>query len=267
MNPLTHGKFSFEWLGQNGFKLNEPLVILGSVLPDFSLVGVFPERQAHTNGIAFLNYLQEKEPLLAPLGVGFMLHGEKPNCLDYFTHKRKGYIAGKSEAVSEIVERAKLKLDSWYHKTSDDFVHSVIEFSGDTLIEPEFVKKLHNAFTSVDLQKVSFHVSNFFKSDQKSLLRALRYFKMFDFGKLQTTKGIVHSIQDFAVIRAFSQKNNTFERYAALVNRLNFWRAHKLVEVINKAREVVAEDYHEFLAKTNEKIKRHTARHVAGVLA
>ena len=266
MNPLTHGKFSFEWIKQNGFRVNEPLVMLGSVLPDFSLVGVFPERAAHTNGVAFLKYLQDNEPALAPLGIGFMLHGEKPNCLDYFTHSKKGYIASKSEAVAEIVQRAKLKLDSWYHKTTDDFVHSIIEFSGDTLIEPEFVDKLHNSFAG-DLEKISWHVSNFFHSDQKNLLHALKYFKTFDFGKLQTTKGIVSSIQDFAVIRAFSQKNNTFERYSALVNKLNFWRAHKLVEVINKAREIVAEDYHEFLAKTQDRIKRHTTRHIAGVLA
>ncbi len=266
MNPLTHAKFSLEWLRLNGFRLNEPLVAVGSILPDLAYMGFIPERAAHRQGGSFLRYLKQHDYEYASLGAGFMLHGEKPYCLDYFTHRKNGYISRKAEEIMELVERAKLKIEVWYKRSKEDFVHSLIEFSGDTLIEPEFVRKLDESFKSVDIDRIATHLSRFFNSNQQKILRALQYFKTFDFQRLHTPKGVVSSIQDFAIIRAFSHNNNTLERYNALVNKLNFWRAYKLKKIIHSARENIADDYHEFLASTQDRIARHTTRQIAGVL-
>ena len=266
MNPLTHSRFSVQWLKEQGFRTNENLVILGSILPDLSYMGFIPEREAHMEGVAFMNFLQKKDPSYAPLGIGFMLHGEKPYCLDYFTHRPEGYIAQKSAVIREALVRARFKLKYWYSQKEEDFVHSLIEFSGDTLMESDSGKKVHQAFLSVDLERVARHLATFFNSDTKMILRALHFFRKFNFQRLQHTKGVVHSIQDFSILKAFSQKNNTMERYGAIMNRLNPWRTHKLVKVLDSVQEIVAEDYHEFLAKTQEKIKKHAVRQVAQVV-
>ena len=266
MNPLTHCKFSLEWLENNGFRIDNDLVVLGSILPDLSYMGFIPELEAHTKSVEFLKYLQKNDPSYVALGIGFMLHGEKPYCLDYFTHKSDGYIEKKSVIIAELLEHAKFNASKWYLKNKDDFIHSLIEFSGDTLMEPDVAKKIHRALSSVNLFKVSFHLASFFKSDPNVILRSLQFFKTFNFQRLQSTKGVVHAIQDFFILRAFSHKNNTMEKYGAIMNRLNPWRTHKLIKILNSTREIVGEDYKEFLAITQEKIKKNTSKHAAQVL-
>ncbi len=267
MNPLTHSRFSLQWLQEQGFRTNENLVILGSILPDLAYMGFIPEKEAHTKGVALMQYLQENDPAYAPLGVGFMLHGEKPFCLDYFTHRPKGYIAQKSAAIRDVLVRARFKLKQWYSHREEDLIHSIIEFSGDTLMDGDSGKRVQQAFLSVDLARIAGHLALFFERDEARILRALQFFRRFNFQRLQNTKGVVHAMQDFSIVRAFSQKNNTIERYNAIMNRLNPWRTHKLVKILNAAQEIVGEDYREFLAKTQEKVRKHTARHAGQVFA
>lgn len=258
MNPLTHAQFSIDWIQQNQYRGNKHLLLLGSVLPDLAYMGFIPEHEAHKNSTAFLNYLKRADPTHIALGVGFMLHGEEPHCLDYYTHKKKGYIAQKANTITDLMRKAKLKLGKWYPRNEDDFTHSVIEFSGDTLIQKETTQQLQQALHTINLPKVAFHLSNFFKGDSKRILRALQYFKTFDFTKLQHPKGVARTIQDFSILQAFSHHNNTMERYNAILNRMNFWRTHKLVQLLHQARDIINEDYHEFLANVQDKVNKKT---------
>lgn len=258
MNPLTHAQFSLDWIKRNNYRGDTNLVLLGSVLPDLAYMGFISEHEAHKNSAEFLNYLKRADPAHVALAVGFMLHGENPHCLDYYTHKKNGYIAQKATIITDLMRNAQLKLGKWYPRNEDDFTHSVIEFSGDTLIHPETTQRLRHAFNTANLPKIALHLATFFKSDSKKILRALQYFKTFDFSKLQHPKGVARTFQDFSILQAFSHQNNTMERYSAILNRMNFWRTHKLVQLLHKVRETVNDDYHEFLARVQDKVNKKT---------
>src|SRR3989344_2174349 len=144
MNPLMHATFTIKLIEHARIKSSPYEIILGSVLPDLSILGVIPEYDAHRRGIEFLDYLSHNEPSLKPFGIGWVLHGEEPQCLDFYTHKPNGYIDQKKYNVQfEGVHQEVL-------------AHMLIEFACDSLAEKKVAKQLRQSFKHADLEKIAF---------------------------------------------------------------------------------------------------------------
>src|SRR3989344_9539448 len=111
MNPLMHATFALKVLKSAGIKTPQYELILGSVLPDLSILGVIPEYDAHKRGIEFLDYLVHNEPSLKIFGIGWILHGEEPECLDHYVHSKNGYIDKKKNIVLELSKKRDIEFE------------------------------------------------------------------------------------------------------------------------------------------------------------
>ncbi|MBI4141736.1 hypothetical protein HY484_02315 [Candidatus Woesearchaeota archaeon] len=250
MNPLMHTTFTTKLLTDAGIRTAQHELVLGSVVPDLSILGVIPEKDAHERSIEFLDYLSHNEPTLIPFGIGFVLHGEMPRCLDYYTHKAKGYIDQKKESVLEIVNRHKINFKGINeHMLS----HCLTEFACDSLAEKIIPKQVHYAFKKSNLPKIAHHMATFFKSDEKKLLKIMNFFKHFNFNKLRTMYGIAHTIQDFMIYHQFANKG-VLNTYKYLWVRVNQFKTHRLIKVLKDVRETVQQDCFSFLDKTQNTI-------------
>jgi len=255
MNPLMHTTFTLQLLKEAGMPTNQPEIILGSILPDISILGVIPEIEAHKKGMEFLDYLSHNEPSLKPFGIGWILHGENPQCLDYYVHKPNGYIDQKKHAVLELSKKHNITFEGIHQ---DVLAHTLIEFACDSLAEKDIPKQLHKAFKQANLEKIAFHTATFFKGNPKKILRILTIFKYFNFNKLRTPHGIAHSFQDFMTYYKFANKKTISKGWITACKliwaRVNEFKTHKLINLIKDVRAIVEKDCNKFLQQSKTKI-------------
>ena len=256
MNPLMHATFAMQVLEAAGIKTFQPEFILGSVLPDISILGIIPEDDAHKKGIEFLDYLSHNEPALEPLGIGWVLHGEEPECLDYHTHRQGGYIHKKKQQVIELAGKKNIEFRGMHQEL---LAHILIEFTCDSFAEKKIPREIHNALKKADLKKISYHIANFFNGDQKRILRVLRFFKYFNFNKLRTIHGIAHAFQDFIIIHqnfthAAQKKKRLMKACKFFWARINAYKTYRLIKLLREIRLLVSEDFPEFLEQARAKV-------------
>lgn len=266
MNPLMHATFAIKLLEHAKIKTAQPELILGTVLPDLCILGIIPEYDAHKRGLEFLDYLSHNEPSLTPLGVGWVLHGEEPECLDYHVHKPNGYIDCKKQKVIELARQKNITFEGIHQEL---LAHTLIEFTCDSLAEKSVVKQLHQALRKADLEKISFHIATFFKGDQKRILRVIKFFKYFNFNKLRTMHGIAHTFQDFMIIHqnfahGESKKKGWMKAYKFIWARINAFKTHRLVQLLKEVRDVVGEDCHSFLEQSKSKVYTNVIKNMLG---
>ena len=250
MNPLMHTTFTNQLLTDAGIKIAQPQVLIGSVAPDLSILGVIPEKDAHQRSIEFLDYLTHNEPSLVPFGIGFVLHGEFPQCLDYYTHKAKGYIDQKKADVLELVKKHNIDFSGI---NENMLSHCLTEFACDALADKNTPKLLHKSFKSTDLNKIAFHMGTFFKGDTQRILKILNFFKHFNFNKLRTMHGIAHTLQDFMIYQKFANKG-ILNTYKYLWVRVNPFKTHRVVQLLKDVHSTVKQDCFDFLDKTQNTI-------------
>jgi len=256
MNPLMHTTFTTNLLTDAGITTQQHQLILGSVLPDLSILGVIPEKDAHQRSIEFLDYLSHNEPSLVPFGIGFVLHGELPRCLDYYTHTAHGYIDQKKADILELVRRHKIDFISI---DSDMLSHCLTEFACDSLADKAIPKQLHAAFKQANLQKIAYHIGMFFNGDSQRILKIMNFFKRFNFNKLRTMHGIANTIQDFMIYQKFANKG-ILNTYKYLWVRVNPFKTHRVIQLLKDVNEVVKQDCYTFLDKTQTKIYKTVVR-------
>ncbi|GEM_PF-5941218 len=270
MNPLMHVTFTLKVLEHAGIKKSQQDIVLGSVLPDISILGIIPEYDAHKKGVAFLDYLSHNEPALKPFGVGWVLHGEEPECLDFHVHKKNGYIDKNKQEVLELSKKHKIEFEGVHNEV---LAHTLIEFACDSLAEKETTKILKKAFKQADLEKISYHIAKFYCADQKRVLKILKFFKHFNFNKLRTMHGIAHTMQDFMFYIKFADKNarrkdltniNWLKACKYLWTRINTFKTHRIISLLKEVREVVKEDCHTFLEETKIRISAKVVKKTLG---
>lgn len=260
MNPLMHVKFTKQLTTDAGIRTHQPLLTLGSVAPDLSILGVISEKEAHTRGLEFLDYLHHNEPSLVPFGIGFVLHGEQPECLDYHTHSPSGYIDTKKEHVLALAQQHKINFEGL---DQNMLAHTLTEFACDSLAEKPLARELHFAFKQAPLPKIAFHMAQFFKGDEQRLLKLLHFFKHYNFNKLRTMHGIAHTFQDFMIYQKFANRG-ILNTYKYLWARINPFKTHKIINLLKDVQLVVKEDCHKFLDKAQLRTYRNVVKKTLG---
>lgn len=258
MNPLIHVQVNLELLEELKLNLNKDLFILGSVLPDIYITGLFAEEVSHKKSKEFVQYLLKNDPSYSALGAGFLFHGEFPEGLDFHAHKKDGFIEKKLPFVKNLVreEHPKIK-DEELTRIS----HSLIEFACDYLSTNDSAVALNFALRRVDLRRVSFHLSTFFGISRKKTYKILKFFRKFEFQKLRTMKGVSSSVKKFLLWKDFHAPT-IFQKYKFLKTQFHFMRKKGVARVFNNVKNLVEPDLDDFLQQTKKEMKKTLPKHM-----
>ncbi len=258
MNPLIHVQVNLDLLKRLKLNIDQDLFVLGGIVPDIYLAGWGTQEKFHRYSKQFLAYLIENDPEYAALGVGFMAHGENPEGLDFFAHKKGGFIEKKLMLVKPFVleERPKIRDDEL-----TDISHSLIEFACDYLSDYEAANALNFAFERVDLKRVAFHLSTFFGTPRKKTYKLLKTLRKFNFQELRTIKGVSSNVKRFLVWKDLTS-STILEKYRFLRIQLHFMRQNVIVRVFNKVRAVVKPDFESFLREAEKGMGKSLPKHL-----
>jgi hypothetical protein len=277
---LTHAYAALAVVGKKLNSHNRDYLIVGSVLPDVAELHIAPEAQTHTRGVEFMRYLGKEYRYL---GLGVVLHGDSPRGLDYYTHRGfysndgsyskprpgGGYIARSYRDIAPLVVKYKKSLG---RLSVDEAVHFVVEFCFDHLtaqrdkkLAPALYKALRR---SLDTHAVV-NFANFFDVDQKQMRRLKHIIRSRQHKKIltnfATVHGTAHNLQHFIFLKSLreEQKHVRYKFLGKLGNlarsSLGFLQAkvydRALVQMFERAVEIVRRDYDDFMDDTIEKMK------------
>ncbi|MBI4152900.1 hypothetical protein HY497_00110 [Candidatus Woesearchaeota archaeon] len=283
MFMLTHAHAALSVLaGKKITPIEKQLLIVGSLLPDVAELHVVPEEKTHTKGIQFMSYLGKAYRYL---GLGVVLHGTEPHGLDYYTHdgfysvdgsytaphgKSSGYIARCHREIMPLVVRYKKSLG---RLSVDEAVHFVVEFCFDHLtaqkdrtLAPVVYEALRK---SLDTNAVS-NFAHFFDVNKKQMKRLKHIVRSRQNKKIlmnfATIHGTAHNLQYFIFLKSLREEQKhvryRFLGKLATVTRssLGFFQVKvhdkALVQMFERAIEIIRRDYDEFMDETIEKMKR-----------
>lgn len=239
MNPLCHVAVTRAVLDEHKIECDRNLVYAGCILPDLAILQLIPWKAAHEDSLGFIHYLAEKDPEYIPLGFGFMLHGEEPCGLDSFSHGKGGFVDQMEMQVYEIVRKYKPKL---FGEKLNLFIHSLIEFSCDTLVDKGNAQLLNQAFRSIDTQKAAFHISNYFKGNGKKIEKAFRFFQKFDFEKLTNPKKVAKTWRSLQVYQSIGS-GSLFQKYIQLTHSIALMKTRPITKMLIETRELIREPF------------------------
>lgn len=248
MNPLTHVAISRAILKEASIDCDQDLVIAGSILPDLAVLQLIPWKSAHEDSLGFIAYLAEKDPEFLPMGFGWMLHGEAPGGLDSHSHGKGNFIDRLEMPVFGIVKKYKPKL---YGEKLNLFIHSLIEYSCDTIVDKENARLLNKAMRGLDIQRAAFHISNYFKGDGKKIHRILKFFQRFDFSRLCEPKDVAKVWRSLQMYQSLGT-GSLFQKYLCLTQSLTMIKLKPLTEMIIETRELVRQPFLEHLESSRK---------------
>jgi hypothetical protein len=245
---------------------DSPLAIVGSTLPDIAdISGTLDEKDTHGRGMDFLKYLDRNAPEYRQLGIGFLLHGQTPAGLDYYSHLEYG---GKKPGYTEVrckklVDDVKAMHGAELPLPDNDIAHSLIELGVELYVakmHPSAAKLLDgtlNKLTNADLDGIAGHVSGFFGGGitRKNIVDFYRMFKPKNFSDLDSAvrtypRLVSHFIADLPDKTLGGLVPDGFVNIAAhdlepIVRKI--MPKDALRNVMIKALDIVRPDYEEFL--------------------
>lgn len=160
------------------FDSEDPLLLLGSILPDLAVVAVIKwEDGLHGKDAdnSFLKFVKDKYPSFLDLARGVHAH----NIIDDFTHK--DYVGGTGYAFQNNKQLARL-IAKYYQLDKQGSIgkaHNFIESGVDIsllIMQPEIQNKLRDAISIVDREKLAEILSSYFNIDRDKFLKALSQF-------------------------------------------------------------------------------------------
>jgi len=192
MFPLTHAFVAFK-----ATQSKDPLLILGSFLPDFAVTKVVNWDETHERGLEFKVFLDEKFPKLSNLAVGFLTHGLKPKGLSYYADYsyagEGGYAVVHSRGLSSAVARACNLNDVTAKIAATHFVKMAFE----VLVardQPQAVNLVEKSIKESDLKQVSAALAGFYSKDKEAVLDAVnRYVTACNVHDLTTSEGLART--------------------------------------------------------------------------
>lgn len=248
MNPLSHTLVNHTLLEEHEIQCDKNLVYIGGIMPDLSILQVIPMKEAHTDSLGFIAYLAEKDPDFLPFGFGFMLHGEAPCGLDSYTHGKGGFIDRLEMPVYKVVHKYKPKM---FGGRLHLFIHSLIEYSCDTMLPSLNADRLNRGFESLDIPRTAFHLSNYFKGDGKRIEKILKFFQRFDFHRLTDEKEVAKIWRSFQVYQSLG-RGSLFQKYSSLTQSLTLMKTKPLTNMIHETRELIREPFFEHLRTSTQ---------------
>ncbi len=258
MNPLIHVQLNLELFRKLRLELDRDLFIVGSVLPDIYFGGSISENESHYQSKRFLSYLLKNDPNYASMGVGFMFHGEEPNGLDFYAHKKNGFIEKKLQHVKPLVlaEHPKIR-----EADLTKIGHSLIEFACDYLSDEDAASALNFAFKRTDLKRIAFHLTAFFGAHQHKTYKMLKFFSKFNFQKLRTKKGVSSSVKRFLLWNDVGAVT-MLQKYRHLKTQLYFMRKKGVEMVFNEVKNAVQPDLDKFLKSAKKEMAKNLPKHL-----
>lgn len=281
MHPLTHAKVALDVIHPRQLTpFERNLLIVGSALPDISDFGISNEPQTHTKNEQFWRFLPKEYKYL---GIGAILHGENPKGLDYYTHDgiykpggiykktagNEGYLAGKWDIISNILNEYKKKIKV---SNENNTIHLMIEFCFDHLVaqaQPELPGAVAYALKSIARNAAVVEFGKYFGIDKKNVRKVKRILRSGHvrkfFTNCSTIEGTAHNFQNFLFFQSIREKDeharHHFIHKLARVaqSSLGFLQTklhdRALVHMFEECITVIRPDYQEFLATTTEKLK------------
>lgn len=263
MNPLTHAYFALElFKGEKITPLQRDHLIVGSILPDISQLGLINFYRTHTQGEEFLR--TTKRSLDRYLAWGIISHGEDPPGLDYHAHKERGYINLKQKVINPILRKYQKNIG----KINNKLAHHLIEFSVDYLVaqkDPSLIKKVELAFRNPQTRITATNFFQFLGLSEKKIRKIntclsrgylFRFFRNF-----QSTVGLVNNWLNFRFYYYFKQgKHLPFREKIKKLTQFSFYNLKRkvknkpLINLFNEVTFYLRKDYHSFLSKTQKEV-------------
>ena len=279
MHLLTHAQVALDVAAKKS-RDNE-LLILGSILPDISELGIGNEVRTHTQGLYFLQSLSSA---YRSLGIGFILHGEKPRGLDYYTHhgyyaagkghsvplkRADGYIAQVYPQIAPIVRQY---TKSFGRLSLDHAIHLVVEFCFDHITakrHPPLLSLVHKSLRANISRTALITFSTFFAINRKELHRLLRITRARYTGRFLshflTLEGTAHNFRNYIFFT--STRESSLPRRALFLQMAKVARSsldfiqtriyeRSLIEMFERCLPIVERDYDNFMRKTHKELKK-----------
>lgn len=211
----------------------EPLVLLGSMLPDLAITGVISWEQGLHGAEAdfqFTEFIEQNYPAFINLAKGVHAH----NVVDDFTHLdykgKPGYAFQNNKELVLLVGNF-YELDEEKAKSK---AHNFIESSVDIQLindMPEIQTKLRMAINQIEREKIAKILAEFLRKDRQKIFEALNiYLELF-------TK------YDFSKQGEWVSFWIDLEKYMKLKNIGN----GKRTQLLNKANEATEKTYKAFI--------------------
>lgn len=266
MNPLTHIKVALDLFKDKGLSKDDlDLLVVGSIAPDVCDFGITQEKRTHKQGLQFLKYLNGQYYYF---GVGVIIHGEDPPCLDWYAHSKQGYIESKRSEIHKIIRKYRKSLGGI---DETEAVHHITEFCFDHLIaqeNPELAARLHQSVYNPLIGGALISFANFFDVDKKSLrtmqsiVRSKHLYKYFT--NFSTLEGTAHNFQKFLFYKSIRdrQSGNRIIKKLKGITKSSFsliktkLRDRSLTTLFRRCTEIIRKDHQEFLSFAEKNIKK-----------
>jgi len=263
MNPLTHAHFALELFKDHQLSQDEKdHLIVGSIIPDISQLGLINFYQTHTRGLKLLQHA--KDPLLRYLAIGIVLHGEEPHGLDYHAHKKGGYIETKNQPIIKIIKKYRKHIG----KVDNSLAHYVTEFSLDHIVakrDPALIKKVNLAFMNSKINKTVLKFFHFFNVPERKAEKAEKFLNnkhLYQFfSNAQTLQGLAKNWVNINFYRNLKHgRNQPFIEKVRKLTKLSYFNLRRkiqndpLIKMFYETSEYLGEDYHHFVAQTQKQL-------------
>ena len=252
MNALTHTRMNLELLQEFDISVNKHLVVLGGVLPDLSELGIIPLKPAHEHSLAFIDYLRNKDPKMVGLGFGFMLHGESPCGLDFYTHRDGGFIDQNEMEMYTIIHKHKPKLNPQKQK---QFAHTLIEFAVDSHADEKYALFFNEAVRTQDLDRIAFHIYNFFGGNPRKIRSVLHFLRRLDARRLLQVERVAKYWKNWMAFQNLSH-GSYVKNYLFFTQAVTLTRKKTLVNMLREARQVIYDPYESFFESTKKQLAK-----------
>jgi len=239
MFPLTH-----VYMIQKIFQPADDLLVLGSIFPDSTIGNSLTYNQTHRQGKRIYEYIKDKEPDFLPFILGVISHGVEPKGLDYFGDEKyldfeKGYcFEWARPIVDATIEVCNLPRRFGWWK-AHNFIEMAIELDI-AYRYPEAHAALSRAYENTELIAWAGEtLADFFYATPHEIIAGIIHFRNY-----VLEEGVSASKL------AISYNNQMFRRHSIKVD------IEKVEELILWARELVKDNYEDFLDYCSKEIRR-----------
>lgn len=222
---------------------------VGSLLPDLVpytvAVEIFDYVEFHDRGGEnLLGHLRVKAPESELLAIGMLAHGKFCGADLYNDVEYKGGPGWAHQKKDPLIKEVE-KCSGISHEMAVGRAHNFIELGLDLLIlqkDPELVKRIAQALTNANLEKISGYLSKCFQKDRGKILAGLhQLFGCFDPRDLNSAEGLA---------RIWARQSAGLPEH----DRVDIKKA---TQVIEKAADLIKGDWEEFLDFTVAKVREN----------